>query len=122
MTDKMHETPQAAAVAKLQTLAFHIADAVALAGGPATETTIVESFVDALDAVHYVEQRLAEVRELLVVAARDDGASWNQIGTALNTSKQGARQRYQDVVFHRGVLWRESTLPMSTSTTATTAR
>lgn len=51
----------------------------------------------ALSALAAVPRRRAdleaEVREL-VSAAREAGASWSQIGAALDTSKQAARERY----------------------------
>jgi hypothetical protein len=59
-----------------------------------------------LDAIH--KQRI-QIRELsvsiahCVAAARDNGATWGQIGEALETTKQAAQQRY-------GLTWPEKLL------------
>jgi hypothetical protein len=49
-----------------------------------------EAALDALSANASLVERLSTERWLVMRAARDAGASWDQIGTALGTSRQSA--------------------------------
>ena len=48
--------------------------------------------LDALEAVRHAQHALADIRGLLTVAARREGATWAQIGTALDISRQAVQQ------------------------------
>lgn len=50
---------------------------------------------DALDAVREAEAQL----DRIVVALRQKGASWEQIGTVLGMTKEGARKKYAWISF-----------------------
>lgn len=61
----------------------------------------VHSASDALGALSLVEQdmRALEVRKLrLIGAAQRHGASWDEIGSALEVSRQAAWEKYRDRV------------------------
>ena len=45
-----------------------------------------------LTTARHAQERIHEAIGLLVLAARDEGRTWTQIGTALQISRQAARQ------------------------------
>ncbi len=45
-----------------------------------------------LKTARHAQERIHEAIGLLVLAARDEGRTWGQIGTALQISRQAARQ------------------------------
>ena len=51
--------------------------------------------LDALEAVRHAQHALADARDLLTVAARREGATWAQIGTALDITRQAAQQAHR---------------------------
>lgn len=51
--------------------------------------------LDALEAVRHAQHALADARDLLTVAARREGATWAQIGTALGITRQAAQQAHR---------------------------
>lgn len=57
--------------------------------------------LDALRAVRHAQHDLADARDLLTAAARRDGATWTQIGTALGISRQAVHQAHQRSQEHR---------------------
>lgn len=62
---------------------------------------VVHSASDALGALSVVERdmRALEVRKLrLIGAAQRHGASWDEIGSALEVSRQAAWEKYRDRV------------------------
>ncbi|MGA8247371.1 MAG: hypothetical protein WB797_10730 [Nocardioides sp.] len=48
--------------------------------------------LDHLQAARHAQERIHDAIGLLVLAARDEGRSWGQIGTALQITRQAARQ------------------------------
>jgi hypothetical protein len=53
--------------------------------------------LDALAAVLELETFLERTTDDLALAARRDGATWEQIGSALGTSRQAAQQRWGNI-------------------------
>ena len=49
---------------------------------------------DALNALRIIEWAITDRIERLVTKAREDGASWTEIGTALGMTRQAAQQRF----------------------------
>jgi hypothetical protein len=58
--------------------------------------------LDALASTHQVHRALANLQNALVREAVEDGASWEEIGVALGTSKQGAWARFRTTVGEQG--------------------
>jgi hypothetical protein len=56
----------------------------------------------ALASSHQVHRTLANWQNALVKEAVEDGASWEEIGVALGTSKQGAWARFRAAVGEQG--------------------
>lgn len=54
----------------------------------------LRAVAEATDAVQAAEERLVEA----VIAARENGRSWNRIAIGLDVSRQAARQRFADKV------------------------
>ncbi len=53
--------------------------------------------LEALAAVHQLELFLEETTDNLALAARRDGATWDQIGSALGLTRQRAHQRWGNI-------------------------
>jgi cob(I)alamin adenosyltransferase len=53
--------------------------------------------LEALAAVLELETFLERTTDDLALAARRDGATWEQIGSALGTSRQAAQQRWANI-------------------------
>jgi hypothetical protein len=66
-------------------LARAVADLVETKDGP-------QRPLEHLVAARHAQERIHEAIGLLVLAARDEGRTWTQIGTALQISRQAARQ------------------------------
>lgn len=62
-----------------------------------------EQGLDALDLLAQLRSALDDLTVHEVANARECGASWTQVGSALGTSKQAAQQRYAKVA-HNDVL------------------
>lgn len=67
--------------------------------------------LDALREVRHAQDALADVRDLLTLAARRDGATWAQIGQALGISRQAVhqadqRRRRHELERHEASVWR----------------
>ena len=58
--------------------------------------------LDALAASHRIHRALADLQSDLVREAVASGANWEEIGTALGTSKQGAWARFRAAVGEQG--------------------
>jgi hypothetical protein len=56
-----------------------------------------DAAIEALAAAHELETFLERSTDELALAARRDGATWEQIGSALGTSRQAAQQRWGNV-------------------------
>jgi hypothetical protein len=56
-----------------------------------------DAALEALAAVHQLEMFLEFSTDDLALAARRDGATWDQIGSALGTSRQRAHQRWGNI-------------------------
>jgi hypothetical protein len=54
------------------------------------------SALDALEATALLRRYLDDLEGVLVLEARDDGASWFDIGRALGCTKQAVWERYKD--------------------------
>ncbi len=52
----------------------------------------------ALEAATELTQRLLAQRWVAIKAAREDGASWEQVGSAMGVSKQRAHQIYTEAI------------------------
>jgi len=61
-----------------------------------------ESALEALVASHSLHQAIAGWQTTLVQQAAASGASWEEIGAALGTTKQGAWARFRTAVGDRG--------------------
>jgi hypothetical protein len=53
--------------------------------------------LDVLDAIAGLRSQLAEQEDYAALRARQQGATWEQIGTALGVSKQAAQQRWRAI-------------------------
>jgi len=51
--------------------------------------------LEALEAVRHAQHALADARDLLTAAARSEGATWAQIGTALGITRQAVQQAHR---------------------------
>lgn len=69
-------------------LARAVDDLAQTRGGP-------QRSLDHLTAARHAQERIHDAIGFLVLAARDEGRSWGQIGTALQISRQAARQAQQ---------------------------
>lgn len=51
--------------------------------------------LEALEAVRHAQHALSDARDFFTTAARRDGASWAEIGTALGITRQAVQQSHQ---------------------------
>ena len=69
----------------------HLANIAALqAQKPETKVVKLQAIFRTQKRINFLRRGLAQ----LVAEARDAGASWTEIGDALEVSRQGARQRF----------------------------
>jgi hypothetical protein len=66
-----------------------------------TRNTDPETALSALAANAELAKLLAGWQWLAIKAAREGGATWEQIGEALGTTKQGAQQAYRRAIEHQ---------------------